>query len=74
MVATAANTFVYGRIAQLDRFDPLATEESMSIRRTTSSVVGGIILAVIAVAEYALAGAASRNGFHFIPGLATFAG
>ncbi|KAF2170069.1 hypothetical protein M409DRAFT_51836 [Zasmidium cellare ATCC 36951] len=74
MMATAANVFLYSRIAVLDRFDPLATEESMSIKRTTTCIVGVIGLFVVTVVEFALAGATAREGFTFIALVATFAG
>lgn len=73
-MATAANVFLYSRTVMLDRFDPVATEESMSIKRTTTGVVGAFVLLVLAVVEFSLAGAAGRQGFVFIPFVASFAG
>lgn len=74
MMATAANVFLYGRIAMLGRFDPLATEESMTIKKTTTCIVGAIGLFVVTVVEFCLAGATGREGFTFIALVATFAG
>lgn len=73
-MATAANVFLYVRIIALDRFDPVATEESMSIKRTATGVIGAFVLFVVAVVEFSLAGATGRQGFVFIPFVASFAG
>ena len=72
MMATAANVFLYSRIVMLDKFDPLATEESISIKRATTCIVGAIGLFVVAVVEASLAGATGREGFGFIAFVATF--
>lgn len=74
MIATAVNVDLYNRIVTLDRFDPVATEESMSIKRTTTGVIGAIGLFVIAVVEFSLAGATGRQGFGFMSFVASFAG
>lgn len=74
MLASAANVTLYGRIARLDKFDPLATEESMSIKRTTTCIIGAIALTILTVAEFALSGAAGSEGFVLIPFMSTLTG